>query len=65
MLASMYAKNLGYGKMSTPLIGASIAGSLIMNHKMQGMVDMLGDKRNELMADGRTRGQALQTKLMQ
>ena len=65
VLASMYAKNLGYGKMSTPLIGASIAGSLMMNHKMQGMVDMLGDKRNELMSDGRTRGQALQTKLMQ
>jgi hypothetical protein len=37
----------------------------MMNHKMQGMVDMLGDKRNELMSDGRTRGQALQTKLMQ
>ena len=65
LMASMYAKRLGYGKMSTPLIGASIAGSLMMNHKMQNMVDMLGDKRNELMSDGRTRGQALQSKLMQ
>ena len=65
LMASMYAKRLGYGKMSTPLIGASIAGSLMMNHKMQSMVDMLGDKRNELMSDGRTRGQAMQSKLMQ
>lgn len=65
LLASMYVKKLGYSKMSTPLIGSAIAGSLMMNRKMQGMVDMLGDRHSELMSDGRTRGEALQAKLMQ
>ena len=58
-------KNMGGGRIMSPIMGVMGAGALMMTNKLDGVIEVLGEEGDLVMENGKTRRENLMYKVMQ